>query len=205
MWLIGIYVLLCVWLFVSFNQLILIHEIAPFTQNDIFYSFLPNINADGKIMGFFRINPDPDLGRGHIQQVYMDSTFKIEKTDVTFEGQDPRIFSHKEKIYVVDNYTNSITIIDVDTGNKYPIDLPGKNFSFFSYCEKIYLIYKFMPFELYEFNIDELKLIKIDTPLNKQDDDKYRGGTVGYVEKIKFMGSGIKHSTLIIMTYLNGN
>lgn len=195
MWLIGIYVLLFVLLIMNdINQLIFIQEITPFTQNDIFYSFLPNINVDGKFMGFFRINPDPELARGHIQQVYMDPDFKIEKTDVIFEGQDPRIFSHKGKNYVIDNYHNSITLINVDTGNTYPVDLPGKNFSFFSYNEKLYLIYKFMPFELYEFNIDELKLIKIATPPLNKEDDKYRGGTVGYVEKNKVYGFG--HKTL---------
>lgn len=159
------------------KQLRFVKKIETFTPDDIFYSFLPD-PIDGKYMGFYRTDASID---SNLQQVFMDSNFNITKTDLKLRGMDPRLFKHKNRTYVIDNYFDNMHIIDVETLDKIKIDLPGKNFIFFSYRDKLYIIHKILPLELYEFDIDKKILTKVYSGSEPENSD-YRGGTMGYIK-----------------------
>ncbi len=184
--LILLYLILFFILFPFPRQIRFVRNIDTFTPDDIFYSFLPD-PINGKYMGFYRT--DAWNHASNLQQVYMDSNFNITKTELKTHGQDPRLFQHNKKTYVIDNYLDNVHIIDVDNENRIKIDLPGKNFIFFSYKDKLYIIHKILPLELYEFDVNSKTSTKIYSG-SETENGEYRGGTMGYVKGDIIYGYG---------------
>lgn len=146
------------------------------TKNSIFYSLIKN---GDEIYAF---------GRRHygneriIKKITLNNNFDIiEDNNEYYKGEDPRCFEFDNKIYILDNYLNDMYLIDYNNKNYIKINISGKNLSFINHNNTLYFIHYIKPFELYTFDINTNKIMRV-----KVDDDKnnynyeYRGGTPGY-------------------------
>lgn len=160
--------------------------------NSIFYALT---HYNNKILGFAR----KYYGSGrNIKSIILDTDFNIltEAKDY-LRGEDPRCFIHNNELYIVDNYCGDIHLIKYDTKEYIKIPLTGKNFSFISHNNQLYIIHTMMPFSLYSFDIASRKLAKIPTDTSLKENKEYRGGTPGYTKDNKtYYGFGHRtHNT----------
>ena len=162
------------------------------TIHSIFYAL---IHYNNQILGFAR----KYYGSGrNIKTVILDSDFNIttENKDL-LKGEDPRCFIHNNELYVVDNYCDDIHLINYETKERFKIPLSGKNFSFISHNNQLYIIHTMKPFVLYGFDLVSKKLTKIPTNSPYKENKQYRGGTPGYTKDNKtYYGFGHRtHNT----------
>ena len=156
------------------------------SRSSIFYSL---INYHDSILGFGRKHYE-----GHIRKIKvinLDNKFNnVSEHQDNLSGEDPRCFYHQDKLYIVDNYCNDNHLIDYASGERIRIPLSGKNFSFISHNNTLYIIHTMVPLRLYKFDTDQKILTKIYS--SQQNPNKeYRGGTPGYYkEKNIYYGFG---------------
>ena len=141
----------------------------------IFYSF---IHYKNKIIGFGRKKYDEKM----IVQVILNNNFDIigESNEFLY-GEDPRCFIFKNKLYILNNDFNKMTLIDYDNKTTIPLNISGKNISFISHKEELYFIHYIKPLQLYTIDIDSNQITNI--PVNDDSNSynyEYRGGTPGY-------------------------
>jgi len=148
--------------------------------DSIFYSFLLD-DKKRHWVGWGRQKYDENQS----QAVQLDFNFKLTSLIAdNITAEDPRILSHHGHTYVVDNTHNHIRLYDTDEKKYYDIDLPGENFTFLSYRDKLYMIYNMIPFSMYQITLGEKVIINkypISDNQNIQSTEiYYRGGTPGY-------------------------
>lgn len=149
------------------------------TTNSIFYSL---IQFNNEIIGFGR-QLTFKLGRyDYIKKVILNKNFDIiEDNRIYFRGEDPRSFEYNNKLYILDNYYDNMSLIDYESKKFIKINISGKNISFLSHNNILYFIHYIKPFKLYTFDITSgnCKEIKVDDDNNTYNYE-YRGGTPGY-------------------------
>jgi hypothetical protein len=156
-------------------------------QNSIFYSL---IQYKHEILGF---------GRSHytngrkIDGVKFDSHFNIiEKDHFSCVGEDPRCFIHRDKLYILNNYFDNGNLVEYESKSQLKLNLSGKNFSFISHNNTLYIIHYIKPLQLFKIDLDSVKI----QPVEVEDDGKnydyeYRGGTPGYkIDESSYYGFG---------------
>lgn len=158
-------------------------------KNSIFYSL---INHKNNIIGFGRLlfQGKKDL----IQEIKLDKDFNIieEDSNNVYIGEDPRCFIHNKRLYILDNYCNDMYLIDYQTKQYLKLKIGGKNPSFISHKNNLYLIHYIKPFELYKLDINTGNVIKQEVDDDKQTlNYEYRGGTPAYkINKNEYYGFG---------------
>tara|TARA_B100000214_G_scaffold126927_1_gene90322 strand:+ start:1156 stop:1905 length:750 start_codon:yes stop_codon:yes gene_type:complete len=167
-------------------------------HNSIFYSL---INKDDEIIGFGRKHYNKNI----IKVVKLNNNFDIiEDNDVDLVGQDPRCFKYNNKIYILDNSRDNMSLIDYETKKYMKLNnMQGKNVSFINHNNILYFIYYIKPFKLYTFNTENNAIIEQQVDDNNKDYNyEYRGGTPGYkLDDNTYYGFGhrtyYKNKTLI--------
>jgi len=162
-------------------------------EDSIFYSI---INYKNEILGFGRRNWN--MNDVVINTIKLNKDFDILDADFKlFRGEDPRCFIHDKMLYVFNNLCNRMTLTNYDKEITYKIPLGGKNLSFISRGDKIYIIHYIKPFHLYCMDMKLGTFSKVDV----MDDNKYdnleeplyRGGTPGYkINDDEYFGYGHK-------------
>jgi hypothetical protein len=183
------------------------------SKNSIFYSL---IKCNNEIIAFGRKNYCQNLE--NIKKIKLNESFDIieDNEDMIFVGEDPRCFVFKEKIYILDNTWNNIHLIDYENKKYIPINITGKNISFFNHSNILYFIHYIKPFILYTFDIETGEITKIEVDDDKQDYNfEYRGGTPGYkINDNEYYGFGhrtyiengiIKHDIFKWIVYFENN
>lgn len=161
-------------------------------RSSIFYSL---IHYNNQILGFCRKTYESYARRIRIFGFSTNFDITLEYLQ-DLRGEDPRCFIHKDKLYVVDNYCDDIHLIDYDSKEYIKIPLSGKNFSFISHEDNLYIIHSMVPLSLYTFNIPTRTLHNI-VRQNDSPNKEYRGGTPGYHKEHKtYYGFGHRtHNT----------
>ena len=127
---------------------------------------------------------------------YLDFDFNVlSYGDINIECEDPRIFIHNNIIFILDNLFNYSRIYNTFTKKYIYIKLEGKNFTFISHNNKLYIIHYMKPFSLYEVNANNGSVKKVDVNNNYLPNLEYRGGTPGYKTNIKGVYYGMGHKT----------
>lgn len=119
----------------------------------------------------------------NLTQVLLDSSFNIVKSNgIQYRGEDPRLFMHKDRLYIVDNYFNDVFVIDAESKEYVKVNAPGKNFSFFSFEGEVFLIHYMKPFVLLRFDMKtgNVMNVAVNHECQKEVNLEYRGGTPGY-------------------------
>ena len=161
--------------------------------NSIFYSV---IEYKGDILGFGRRHYGPE--DTVIKVVKMNKTFDIIDDNVMLlRGEDPRCFIYRDKLYVLNNLCNRMTLIDYENKSSIRIPANGKNVTFIPYGNKLYYIHYMKPLKLFELNMDEgfIRHVEVLDDSEKTDGEEplYRGGTPGYkLNEDEFYGYGHK-------------
>ncbi len=148
-------------------------------KHSIFYSFT---KKDDKYIGFGRRSIYPDWRVRDITCVQTDSNFENMHETCVLRGEDPRVFLHNGKTYVVDNCIHDMHLYCIEDDTYTKIHIPGKNLTFISNDSRLYAVWSFMPFILVEIDISTGKVIG-KLPVDKEypmDYLLYRGGTPGY-------------------------
>lgn len=165
-------------------------------QDSIFYSMIQYKN---EILGFGRHHYTHGLT---IKGIKLDSSFNIiEKDRYACIGEDPRCFIHRDKLYILNNYLNGGNLVDYETNLQLKLNLSGKNFSFISHADSLYIIHCIKPFRLFKIDLNSGLIQSVEV----HDDGKnynyeYRGGTPGYkMGESSYYGFG--HRTY----YVDGN
>lgn len=147
------------------------------TNEAIFYSI---IKFKGNIICFRR--KYLDLKKRIIDTLLINERLNIiSNCKNKYCGEDPRSFIHNNKLYVVDNYYNDNHLIDVEKNLYLKLNIDGKNLTFISHKNRLYVIYRIKPFIFYEISLIDgsvNKIIEEYTELNNE----YRGGTPGYIK-----------------------
>ena len=169
----------------SKNEITLYKKIKTL-EYSIFYSF---IHYDNKIIGFGR----KKYNEKKIIQVILNNNFDIiDQSEEILDGEDPRCFIFKNKLYILNNDFNQMTLINYDNKNTIPLNIIGKNISFFSHKNKLYFIHYIKPLQLYTIDIDSNQITNV--PVNDDNNSynyEYRGGTSGYkLNETSYYGYG---------------
>ncbi len=145
------------------------------TDGSIFYSIIHYNN----LLYCFR-RKYLDINKRIIDTLILDNELNI-KTNLNniYRGEDPRSFIHNDNLYLVDNFCNDNYLIDVKYNLYLKLKIDGKNLTFISHNNKLYVIYSMKPFILYEVSILNGKFTKI-IENNSDINNEYRGGTPGY-------------------------
>lgn len=148
------------------------------TKYSIFYSF---ITFKNQILGFGRRNI-LNCNERVIKHIKIDCSFNIiEDNNILFKGEDPRCFEFGNSIYVLDNTYNDMYLLNFQLNLYLKIKISGKNISFICHNNKVYFIHFMKPFILYELNMYNGNVIKIDVDNNNDEPNtEYRGGTSGF-------------------------
>jgi hypothetical protein len=164
------------------------------TNEEIFYSI---IKFKGKIICFRRRYLD--LKKRIIDTLLINEKLNIiSNCNNEYRGEDPRSFIHKNKLYVVDNYYNDNHLIDIEKNLYLKLNIDGKNLTFISHKNKLYIIYSMKPFIMYEIFLIDGSVNKIIED-NNEINNEYRGGTPGYIKsENNYYGFGHR-------TYYNNN
>lgn len=170
-------------------------------KNSIFYSLIPT--EDG-FLGIYRDH----FFSNQLNAVLLDKRLKIvQDFELSTIGEDPRTFKHGPSYYVTDNtycenkiYTlinKKTPILKLQYGpkNKDSNFPKGKNPTYISSENALYLISWFYPLELYRFNKTLSKVEKIYQG-NDRHDNRFRGGTPGYATQTKGEFVGFGHYTV---------
>mgnify|MGYP001130315780 CR=1 FL=1 len=145
-------------------------------KDSIFYSL---IHYNNKILGFGR----KKYNSNEIIQVELNNSFDIIETyPNSIKGEDPRCFCYKNELYVLDNYSNKNIVINYKNKTSIPLNLKGKNRSFFSHNNLLYFIDYIKPFTLKILDVNTGKISDVSVVDNKKNLE-YRGGTPGYKNK----------------------
>lgn len=159
------------------------------TKYSIFYSL---IHYSDHILGFGRKTFEG--AERQIKVVKFNDNFDIIIENIEhLKGEDPRCFMHQNRLYVVDNYCNDVHLIDYQTKERTKIPLSGKNFSFISHNNILYIIHTMIPLHLYKFDIQTKQLSEVYLS-NNIPNKEYRGGTPGYHKEDKIY-YGFGHRT----------
>jgi hypothetical protein len=147
------------------------------SKNSIFYSLIKT--NDNQILGFARRHYKPER---FIKKVVLNDKFDIiEDNNTSFRGEDPRCFTHKNKIYVLDNFVSDMYFIDYELMKHTRIYISGKNISFIDHQDTLYFIHHMKPFQMYYLDVNNGSCTKVATGNNQtNNNDEYRGGTPGY-------------------------
>ena len=154
-------------------------------KDSIFYSF---INYNNQIYGFGRDRYD----NREIICCKVNDFFEIIE-EKKIKGEDPRCFIHNKNLYVLDNYLNDNHLYDYHNDKYIKINIDGKNLSFLSNDNKLYIIHYIKPLKLYIFDIHTGNLTEVEVNNNDIYDYKgqFRGGTPGYYyDNNKYYGYG---------------
>jgi hypothetical protein len=157
-------------------------------KNSIFYSF---IHYNNEILGFGRKHYDAKVHL--IKKIKIDNEFNIiEDNNETFQGEDPRCFIHKTKLYVTDNFVDKQQLYDYENKTFISVKNHGKNASFISHKNNLYYIHRMKTFELNKIYLEcgYAAIIKVE---KNENNFQYRGGTPGYRfknEENKYYGFG---------------
>lgn len=147
------------------------------TKKSIFYSLIKT--NDNQILGFGRRNYNSE--RVIKKVVFDDKLDIIEDNNTTFRGEDPRCFTHNNKIYVLDNFLNDMYLIDYDAMKHTRIHMQGKNISFIDHENNLYFIHHMKPFKMYYLDVNNGSCTNVATGNNQTNhNNEYRGGTPGY-------------------------
>lgn len=172
------------------------HKTIDKTDASIFYSIIKYNN----IIYCFR-RKYLDMTKRVIDVLIMDNNLNIKSySSYKYRGEDPRSFIHNKVLYLVDNYYNDNHLINVNNNKYLKLKIDGKNLTFISHNDKIFVIYRMKPFILYEMSLlngDFTKIIEDRTECN----DEYRGGTPGYY-KTENIYYGFGHRTHYIKNKL---
>jgi hypothetical protein len=155
-------------------------------KQSIFYSL---INYKGEIIGFGRNKYNERV----IKKIKLDKEFNvIEDNNVFYRGEDPRVFIHNKKLYILDNYHNDMYLIDYDTNRHFKINISGKNPSFISHKNQLYFIHYIKPFTLYKLDLNNGVITNVEVEDDKETFNyEYRGGTPAYkLNKNEYYGFG---------------
>lgn len=160
-------------------------------KDSIFYSV---IHYKNEILGFCRERYDTN----QIKFVKFNTQFDIIDDDITtIPGEDPRCFIHNGKLYILNNFFSRMTLFDYDTRTIIKLPFPGKNISFISHDNELFVIHYIKPFIMYkiDFQLGSVKPVQV---LENGHDEHllYRGGTPGYkISDKSYYGYG--HKTYI--------
>ena len=145
-------------------------------KNSIFYSI---IHYKNEILGFGRRYYGEDRVIKHVK--LSNNLDIIEDKGILFRGEDPRCFTYKGRLYILDNYFNDMHLIDYETKKYFKINASGKNLSFIEHGDKLYFIHYIKPFHLYTLDINNGEIEKVDVLDDKRHYNlEYRGGTPAY-------------------------
>jgi len=145
----------------------------------VFYSFA---RFGGKLLGFCRRSIFPDWRVREISCMEFEDNFINPKETEVMIGEDPRTFTHQGKTYVIDNYLNDMHIYCLDDLTRVKLQVPGKNLTFLSVGQRVFVIWSFMPFTMVELDIETGQVVRhleVENgfPMRYL---LYRGGTPGY-------------------------
>jgi hypothetical protein len=160
-------------------------------RHSVFYSFTPDLRG---------------FGRSHYAE---HSTISVrlnsEMTEVRpgetvspIKCEDPRCFEHQGKLYVVDNRflgdeRNRLYCVEDNTYRS--LDLEGKNLSYISHRDTLYVIHRFCPFHLYSLDVAMGRSCPVFIDTDGEEDWEYRGGTPGYPDARAGVYHGFGHRT----------
>jgi hypothetical protein len=149
-------------------------------KNSVFYTFA---RYQGKLLGFGRRSVFPDWTVRDISCNELDDDFTNMRETRVIRGEDPRVFVHQGKTYVIDGYLNDVHMYCIDEGyRRIKLQLPGKNLSFLSVGSQVFVVFSFMPFIMVEIDIDTGRVIR-QLDVDNERPMKYllyRGSTYGH-------------------------
>ena len=188
------------------NEKFIYHNINGTLTVDIKFNFIKRINTTKNSIFYSLIKKNNEIiafGRKYygkeriIKKIKLDENFDIiEDNDIYLKGEDPRCFEYNNKIYVLDNYSDDMFLIDYENKKYIKINISGKNISFINHNNTLYFIHYMKPFELYTFDIETENILKIDVNNEHIQNYQYRGGTPGYkLSENQYYGFGHKTYT----------
>lgn len=144
-------------------------------KDSIFYSV---IHYKNEILGFCRDRYNSNSIRFVKFNIHFDI---IDDNATMIEGEDPRCFIHRDKLYILNNFFSRMTLFDYDSKITIKLPFPGKNISFISRDDELYIIHYIKPFIMYRVDLHTGGVHVVDVSENGRDEQLlYRGGTPGY-------------------------
>ena len=104
-------------------------------KDSIFYSV---IHYKNEILGFCRDRYNSNSIRFVKFNIHFDI---IDDNATMIEGEDPRCFIHRDKLYILNNFFSRMTLFDYDSKITIKLPFPGKNISFISRDDELYIIH----------------------------------------------------------------
>ena len=140
--------------------------------------FCSIIHYKNEILGFCRDRYDSNRTRF----VKFNTQFDIIDDNTTMiQGEDPRCFIHNDKLYISNNFFSRMSLFDYDEKIIIKLPFPGKNISFISHENELYVIHYIKPFIMYKIDFQRGDVKPVHVLENGQDEQLlYRGGTPGY-------------------------
>lgn len=169
-------------------------------RHSIFYS-IANL-YENVLIGYGRRHYDI-FTCDYLNKIILNDTLEVVNVDYTnITGEDPRYLIHKNDLYLIFNpYSNvhsKVTMYNTRTREYIIVPLlKGKNFTFISHNDEIYIIWTMKPLIMYKFDIVSKKLTDV---CNHHTDNiihdlLYRGGTSGFKKQNTNTYFGFGHTT----------
>ena len=105
-----------------------------------------------------------------------DEDLNIKDVGGEFRGEDPRVFFHNNKMYIVDNTCDNVHLYD---GSYIRVPLSGKNFTFISHEKELYIIHTMLPLVIYKMDLENESVTMVHHG-TEETNNQYRGGTPAY-------------------------
>lgn len=147
-------------------------------NNTIFYSGYYNETNERIILfGRYKIAPRK------LMRVELDTNFSVVQSELTkIKGEDPRQFTFKNSIFVVDNYWDDIHLININEMKYTKVYKKGKNFVWFTNDTELFFLHSIKPISIYKVDLKtgNVSHVKYTSDVVEDKNPQYRGGTPFY-------------------------